>query len=124
MTTGVTDQEAEIIATGLPPSNDLESAIVRDLVPGNYTAIVRGVEQRDRRGIGRGLRAELAPLTSGRARLSSSRVAPATCVSNLPALNRKPHYPSDDQIPMSTKISGRKAHESALSEGQCTFTNW
>jgi hypothetical protein len=38
-----TDQEAEIIATGLPPSNDLESAIVRNLVPGNYTAIVRGV---------------------------------------------------------------------------------
>jgi hypothetical protein len=37
------DQEAEIIATGVPPSNDLESAIVRNLAPGNYTAIVRGV---------------------------------------------------------------------------------
>jgi len=37
------DQEAEIIATGVPPSNDLESAIVRNLTPGNYTAIVRGV---------------------------------------------------------------------------------
>ena len=37
-----TDQEAQIIATGLPPSNNLESAIVRDLFPGNYTAIVRG----------------------------------------------------------------------------------
>jgi hypothetical protein len=37
------DQELEIIATGLPPSNTLESAIVRDLVPGNYTAIVRGL---------------------------------------------------------------------------------
>ena len=37
------DQEAEIIATGLPPSNNLESAIVRDLLPGNYTAIVRGL---------------------------------------------------------------------------------
>jgi hypothetical protein len=36
------DQEAEIIATGIPPSNDLESAILRDLAPGNYTAIVRG----------------------------------------------------------------------------------
>ena len=36
-------QEAEIIATGIPPSNDLESAIVRNLAPGNYTAIVRGV---------------------------------------------------------------------------------
>ncbi|HEX7516373.1 MAG TPA: fibronectin type III domain-containing protein [Chthoniobacterales bacterium] len=37
------DHEAEIIATGIPPSNDLESAIVRNLTPGNYTAIVRGV---------------------------------------------------------------------------------
>jgi hypothetical protein len=37
------DQEAEIIATGIPPSNDLESAIVRNLMPGIYTAIVRGV---------------------------------------------------------------------------------
>ena len=37
-----TDQEAQIIATGLPPSNNQESAIVRDLPPGNYTAIVRG----------------------------------------------------------------------------------
>jgi N-acetylneuraminic acid mutarotase len=39
------DQEAEIIATGVPPSNDLESAIVASL-PANgaqYTAIVRGV---------------------------------------------------------------------------------
>ena len=38
-----TDQEAEIIATTIPPSNDLESAIVRTLAPSNYTAIVRGV---------------------------------------------------------------------------------
>jgi plastocyanin len=37
-----TDQESEINATGVPPSNDLESAIVRNLTPGNYTAIVRG----------------------------------------------------------------------------------
>jgi uncharacterized delta-60 repeat protein len=37
------DQEAEITATTIPPSNDLESAIVRSLSPGNYTAIVRGV---------------------------------------------------------------------------------
>lgn len=27
----------------MPPKNDLESAIVRTLKPGNYTAIVRGV---------------------------------------------------------------------------------
>jgi hypothetical protein len=38
-----TDQEAEIIATTLAPSNDLESAIVALLPPANYTAIVRGV---------------------------------------------------------------------------------
>lgn len=37
------DQEAEIIATTIPPSNDLESAIVRTLSPSSYTAIVRGV---------------------------------------------------------------------------------
>src|ERR1700676_2369568 len=40
-----TDQEAEIIATTIPPTNDLESAIVATL-PANgasYTAIVRGV---------------------------------------------------------------------------------
>jgi len=36
------DQEAEINETGIPPSNDLESAIVRQLSPGTYTAIVRG----------------------------------------------------------------------------------
>jgi len=35
--------EAEIVATGLSPSNDLESAVVRTLAPGNYTAIMRGV---------------------------------------------------------------------------------
>ena len=37
-----TDQEAEIIATGIPPTNNLESAIVRNLAPAAYTAIVRG----------------------------------------------------------------------------------
>ncbi|HWM24340.1 MAG TPA: kelch repeat-containing protein [Chthoniobacterales bacterium] len=37
------DQQAEIIATGIPPSSDLESAIVRDFAPASYTAIVRGV---------------------------------------------------------------------------------
>jgi uncharacterized Zn-binding protein involved in type VI secretion len=35
-------QQAEIQATGLAPSDDRESAIVRSLTPGNYTAIVRG----------------------------------------------------------------------------------
>lgn len=36
------EQETEIIATTVPPSDDLESAIVRTLTPGPYTAIVRG----------------------------------------------------------------------------------
>jgi len=36
-------QEAEIIATGLAPFNDLESAILVKLAPGPYTAIVKGV---------------------------------------------------------------------------------
>jgi hypothetical protein len=35
-------QQTEIIATGIPPTNDLESAIVAQLLPANYTAIVRG----------------------------------------------------------------------------------
>ncbi len=45
-----TDQQAEIEATGLAPSNDLESAIVRTLDPGSYTAILRG--KGDTTGIG------------------------------------------------------------------------
>jgi len=36
------NQESEIAATLLAPSNDLESAIVGTLAPGSYTAIVRG----------------------------------------------------------------------------------
>ena len=35
-------QVALIIATGIPPANNLESAIVADLPAGNYTAIVAG----------------------------------------------------------------------------------
>jgi hypothetical protein len=35
-------QQGDIQATTLPPPNDLEAAIVRTLVPGNYTAVVRG----------------------------------------------------------------------------------
>ena len=45
-----TDQQAEIEATGIPPTNDLESAIVRTLTPSNYTAILRG--KGDTTGIG------------------------------------------------------------------------
>ncbi|HMJ05368.1 MAG TPA: hypothetical protein VK474_03840, partial [Chthoniobacterales bacterium] len=35
-------QEAEIVASTVPPTNDQEAAIVATLAPGNYTAIVRG----------------------------------------------------------------------------------
>jgi uncharacterized protein GlcG (DUF336 family) len=35
-------QQAEIEATGIPPANELESAIVRTLAPGAYTAVARG----------------------------------------------------------------------------------
>ncbi len=35
-------QESEIIATTIPPNKDREPAILATLVPGNYTAIVRG----------------------------------------------------------------------------------
>jgi hypothetical protein len=36
-------QQAEIQATGIPPADDRESAIIATLTPGNYTAVVRGV---------------------------------------------------------------------------------
>ena len=36
-------QQAEIEATGIPPTNDLESALLQTLPAGNYTAIVRGM---------------------------------------------------------------------------------
>jgi hypothetical protein len=35
-------QEAEIIATTIPPTDNRESAILANLSPGQYTAIVRG----------------------------------------------------------------------------------
>ena len=37
-----TNQQAEITATGLQPSNNFESALVITLQPGNYTAQLRG----------------------------------------------------------------------------------
>jgi hypothetical protein len=36
------DQSAEISSSGLAPGNDLESAIIANLAPGSYTAVVRG----------------------------------------------------------------------------------
>lgn len=35
-------QEGEIIATGIPPQNDFESAVVANLAPGAHTVVVRG----------------------------------------------------------------------------------
>jgi len=35
-------QEGDILATGLQPADDAESAILQTLAPGNYTAIVQG----------------------------------------------------------------------------------
>ena len=44
------DQEEEIAATGLAPNDDRDSAILFSLIPGAYTAIVRG--QGDSSGVG------------------------------------------------------------------------
>ena len=35
-------QEADVRASGAPPSDDRESALLATLAPGNYTAVVRG----------------------------------------------------------------------------------
>ncbi len=35
-------QEAEITATGIAPTDNREAAVLATLVPGNYTAVVRG----------------------------------------------------------------------------------
>jgi hypothetical protein len=35
-------ERSEIEATGIPPSNDLESAIIKTVSPAGYTAILRG----------------------------------------------------------------------------------
>jgi hypothetical protein len=43
-------QQSEIEATGIPPTDDRESALIATLAPGNYTAIVRGVG--DMTGVG------------------------------------------------------------------------
>jgi hypothetical protein len=38
----MTDQMAELVGTGLQPSNNLEAALVQTILPGQYTAQVRG----------------------------------------------------------------------------------
>ena len=61
-----TSQQAEIESTTIPPTNDLESAIVTTLNPGQYTAILKGQNN----GTGIGL-VEVYDLASG----SSSKFA-------------------------------------------------
>ena len=36
------ENQALVESTGIPPTNDLESAIVQTLMPGHYTAVLRG----------------------------------------------------------------------------------
>jgi hypothetical protein len=55
-------QEELIIATGLAPPNDLESAILVQLAPGAYTAIVRG--RNNTSGVGLVEVYDLGPATS------------------------------------------------------------
>lgn len=43
-------QQAAIEATGIPPQNDLESAMLATLIPGSYTAITAGKD--DSVGVG------------------------------------------------------------------------
>ena len=45
------DQSAEINGSGVAPSNNLESAIIANLVPGSYTAIVRGLNNTTGTGV-------------------------------------------------------------------------
>ncbi len=62
-------QESEIEATGLAPTNDLESAIVATLDPGAYTAIVRGVN--DGTGVGLVETYDLDPAAGSLANIST-----------------------------------------------------
>ena len=44
-------QQSEIIATGIPPHDSRESALIAVLAPGNYTAVVRGADGDEGRGL-------------------------------------------------------------------------
>ena len=89
------NQEAEIQATGIPPTNNFESAIVVTLPPGAYTAIVRGngntsgvalVEVYD---LNQGVASKLANLST-RASVSTGDniVIAGFLLSNYPGLDR------------------------------------
>ena len=63
--------QAEIGATGLQPGNDLESALVRTLPPGAYTAVVRGTNQGT--GVGTVQVYDLSPTSKSKLANISSR---------------------------------------------------
>ena len=62
--------QTEIEATGLKPSHDLESALVRTLAPGAYTAVVRGTNGT---GVGTVQIYDLAPTSKSKLANISSR---------------------------------------------------
>jgi hypothetical protein len=62
-------QQAAITATGIPPTNDLESAILVTLNPGAHTAIVRG--KNNTSGVGLLEVYDLGPATSQLANIST-----------------------------------------------------
>jgi hypothetical protein len=62
-------QEALIMATGIPPANNLESAILATLDPGAYTAIVKG--NNNTSGVGLVEVYDLGPATSQLANIST-----------------------------------------------------
>lgn len=64
-------QESEIIATGVPPTSDLESAIVTTLPAGNYTAVVSG--QNSGTGVGLVEAFDLSPATDSQLANISTR---------------------------------------------------
>ncbi|MCA1659835.1 MAG: hypothetical protein LC642_04740, partial [Verrucomicrobiaceae bacterium] len=45
------DQSAEISQSGVAPAEELESAVIAQLVPGRYTAVVRGVGNTEGTGV-------------------------------------------------------------------------
>ncbi len=66
------NHEAEIIASKVPPSDDLESAIVETLPPTPHTAIVRGKGGATGVALDRSIRTGVKQLTLSRAAYQES----------------------------------------------------
>ena len=77
------NQVRDIINSGYAPSNGLESAIIADLLPGNYTAIVRGFN--DTEGVAL---VEVYDLSS---------LSPAPTPTPTPTTNNNP-FPNNDTL--------------------------